>query len=159
MATYDIAQICQNGHVINSCSSSTPESNQKHCHICGAPTINLCPQCQTPIRGHYMDDYSFMGNYIRPSFCINCGNPFPWTELKLKAAHEFAQEIDGISDEDRNILKSNIDDLVKDTPSGNLAAARVKKILQKVGPPVASVFREILIDVLSETAKKMLFPS
>ena len=50
---YDIAQICINGHVINSMSKSHPEHNKKFCDKCGAPTITNCPKCNTPIRGHY----------------------------------------------------------------------------------------------------------
>jgi len=50
---YDTAQICMNGHVINSMSKSHPEHNKKFCDKCGAPTINNCPKCNTPIRGHY----------------------------------------------------------------------------------------------------------
>jgi hypothetical protein len=159
MTVYDTAQICQNGHVINSFSTTESEYNQKYCEKCGAPTITLCPKCQTPIRGKLIDEFSFMGNYLRPSFCINCGNPYPWTESKLIAAHELANEVGDLNEEDRNILQTSIDDLVKDTPSSNVAAIRFKKIMQKVGPVVATMFREILIDVLSETAKKMLFPS
>ena len=33
---YDVAQICTNGHVVNSSASSVPQSNQKYCTECGA---------------------------------------------------------------------------------------------------------------------------
>jgi hypothetical protein len=157
MEVYDIAQICLNGHVINNYSQSYPQYNQKHCDKCGVLTITLCPNCQTPIRGSLIRGGGF--HFSAPSFCINCGQPFPWTESKLKAAHELAQEIENISEEDRDVLINSIDDLVKETPSSTLAATRFKKILKKSGPVVASAFREILIDILSEVAKKLLFPS
>ena len=90
---------------------------------------------------------------------MKCGHPFPWTKSKLQAAHELAQEIDNISDEDRAILQKSIDDLVKDTPATPVAATRFKKIMVKVGQTTAGMFREILVDVLSEAAKKAMFPS
>jgi len=36
---YDVAQICENGHVISSYHLSYPESSQKYCDKRGAPTI------------------------------------------------------------------------------------------------------------------------
>ena len=38
------------------------------------------------------------------------------------------------------------------------AAVDVKKIVAKVSGPVAKVFRDILVDIASETAKKMMWP-
>ena len=37
---YDVAQICENGHVANSMGHNYPNSNQDHCDKCGAPTIH-----------------------------------------------------------------------------------------------------------------------
>ena len=153
---YDVAQICQNGHVANTCSVDYPEFNQKFYEKCGAATITQCPDCQTPIRGYYRMSGSL--SYDVPSFCINCGQPYPWTKSRLQAAHELAQEIDNISDEDRIVLQKSIDELVKDTPSTPIAVTRFKKIMVKVGQTTAGMFREILVDVLSEAAKKALFP-
>ena len=156
MEGYDVAQICQNGHVANSSSKNLPEFNQKFCERCGSATITNCPDCNSPIRGSYWGSMS--GGYDVPSFCINCGQPFPWTKSKLQAAHELAEEIDNISDEDRIVLQKSIDELVKDTPSTPVAVTRFKKIMVKVGQTTAGMFREILVDVLSEAAKKALFP-
>ncbi len=157
MEVYDVAQICQNGHVINTSFIDYPQLNQNFCKKCGTATITQCPACKASIRGYYRNSGSL--NYDIPSFCINCGQPYPWTKLKLQAAHELAQEIDNITDEDRIILQKSIDELVKDTPLSPLATTRFKKIMLKVGQTTANIFREILMDVLSETAKKALFPS
>ncbi len=54
---YDTAQICINGHVINSMSKSHPEHNKKFCDKCGEPTITNCPKCNAPIRGHYHEPH------------------------------------------------------------------------------------------------------
>jgi len=50
---YDTAQICTNGHVINSMARSEPKHNKKFCDKCGAKTIMNCPNCNSPIRGDY----------------------------------------------------------------------------------------------------------
>jgi hypothetical protein len=152
-----VAQICQNGHLANSSSKNLPQFNQKFCERCGSATITNCPDCNSPIRGSYWGTFST--GYGVPSFCINCGQSFPWTKSKLQAAHELAQEIENISDDDRLVLQNSINDLVKNTPSTPLAVTRFKKIMVKVGQTTASMFREILVDVLSEAAKKALLPS
>jgi hypothetical protein len=153
---YDIAQICLNGHVANSATIDFPQFNQKFCDECGEPTIRECPQCKSPIRGAYRD--SLMVHYTAPHFCINCGSPFPWTESRLRTAHDLARELDGLSGEERAILEKSIDDLIKESPSTTLAATRFKRIVAKAGQAAASMFREILTDILSESARKMLYP-
>ncbi len=153
---HDVAQICLNGHVANSSSQGFPQFNKKFCDKCGAQTITECPNCHTPIQGSYRESMSF--GYEAPRFCFNCGRPFPWTEAKTRAAHDLAMELDGLSEHDREILARSIDDLIKESPATPVAATRFKKIMVKVGASAASMFREILVDVLSETAKKTLFP-
>lgn len=154
---YDVAQICLNGHVTNSSTIGTPEHNEKFCRKCGAETITACPDCDCSIRG-YLWGAGIGGGYDPPSFCTNCGNPFPWTQARINAASELAKELDSLDDEDRIVLQNSIDDMVRDTPSTNVAVLRFKRIMLKVGQDVAGIFREILVDVLSETAKKALWP-
>jgi len=45
MGIYHLAQICKNGHVINTCADIHPERNQKYCEKCGALTITHCENC------------------------------------------------------------------------------------------------------------------
>ena len=96
--------------------------------------------------------------YVLPRFCINCGEPYPWTGSKLQAAKDLALELNVLDDQDRAVLEKSINDMVKDTPTSHMAAIRFKKIMLKVGQNAALMFREILINVLSETAKKTLWP-
>ena len=159
MSEYYIAQICENGHVISSTLKNSSEQDQKFCHICGASTLIKCPQCQSPIRGKLFDMYGMLADYEAPNYCLNCGHAFPWTENRLKAAHEFVQMQDKFSDEERQFFDKSIDDLVKDTPSTTVSASKIKMLLNKAGPPMAAMFREIIIDVVSETAKRILFPT
>jgi len=93
-----------------------------------------------------------------PAFCPNCGKPYPWTEVKIQTAHELAQELDNISDGDKEILTQSINEIVKDSPKTTLAATRFKKILSKTSTPIMGAFKDILVDIVSETVKKLLWP-
>lgn len=92
-----------------------------------------------------------------PAFCHNCGKPFPWTEGKLKAAQEYTDEIEGLSDSEKQMLKSSLNDLVSETPRTELAATRFKRLVGKAGRTAADGLRSILIDVASEAARKAIW--
>jgi hypothetical protein len=75
----------------------------------------------------------------------------------MAAARDFAIAME-LSEMDRTELPALIEGLVKDTPQTTVAAARLKGLLKRVGPQVADGFRTILIDVITEGAKKMIWP-
>ncbi len=157
---YDTAQICINGHVINSRSKSEPDYNRNFCEKCGARTITSCENCNTPIKGFYHSRHSLKTPntmLTKPSFCPDCGKPYPWTEAKLKAAKELSDEIDNLSPEERELLKKSLDDIVRETPQTTVAATRFKKLIAKAGPVAAEGFKKILLDLISETAKKAIW--
>lgn len=159
MDWHDVAQICTNGHCITAYARSSPEFTQNFCKKCGAATVTSCQSCNAEIQGEYhVEGVLGFSEYKVPAFCHDCGKPYPWTKTKLKAARDLAQEMENISDEEKEILKKSIDDIVKDMPETSLAATRIKKILSKTGKPAAIAFREILVDIVSETAKKLLWP-
>ncbi|MGC8979310.1 DUF2321 domain-containing protein [Caldisericum sp.] len=156
---YDVAQICLNGHVINDCVKRFPNHNKKFCDKCGALTITNCPNCGTEIQGRYhIEGVMDFTGYTAPAFCPNCGKPYPWTEAKIQAAHDLVQELENISDDEKKILTQSIDEIIKDTPETTLAVTRFKKILLKTKKPIIDAFRNILVDIVSETAKKLLWP-
>ncbi len=154
---YDIGQICENGHVVNSWSTSSPENNEKFCNQCGAPRITNCQNCNAPIRGNVLDGWPDL-NYKAPKFCINCGNPYPWTQSRLTAATELVNNLTSIGESDKAILVTTINDLVKNTPSASIASTRFKTMMVKVGNTTASLLRDILVDVMSDAARKAIFP-
>jgi hypothetical protein len=156
--SHDGAQVCLNGHVINDAVHWSPERNQKFCAKCGQPTITTCQQCNAEIRGRESGSTISVGvEYLRPpSFCQNCGKSFPWTDRRLQAAKDLADELDELDQADRDKLKASLDDLAKDSPQTEVAASRFKKIMGKVGTQAARMMQSIVTDVLSETAKKML---
>lgn len=156
---YDVAQICLNGHIVNDSVRNYPQHSKYFCDKCGAKTITSCQNCKFDTQGHYRVSgvLSLESSYSVPAFCYNCGNPYPWTELKIQTAHELVQEIENLSDEDKNILTQSIDDIVKDSPKTTLAATRFKKIISRTGKEVAGGLRTILIDIVSEMAKKSIW--
>jgi hypothetical protein len=155
MGTYRTALVCLNGHMVTSMLENSPEIASAHCSECGAKTISRCPKCNQHIRGYYDVEgvISISETEVR-KFCHTCGQPYRWTESKLAAAKEYADELDALSAEEKAILKKSLDDLVRDTPQANVAGLRFKKIMAKVGKEGASAIRDIIVDVLSETAKK-----
>lgn len=159
MALYDFAQICLNGHIVNSATETFSHLNREFCKECGAKAITECPNCKSKIEGQIdpKGEWDYFP-YDVPSYCPKCGNPYPWIKTKIQAAHDLAQELENISDEEKNILSQSIDDIVKDSPKTTLAATRFKKILIKAGTHAGNAFKDILVDVLSETAKRILWP-
>jgi hypothetical protein len=157
---YDVAQICLNGHIITGMAGGSPEFQQKFCAKCGAATIMECPGCRAKIRGYYfVPGVIGVGEQLKtPAFCYNCGKPYPWTEIKIEAARELARELENLTDEEKDILTKSIDDIVSDSPRTTLGATRFKKIMSKVGKEGALALKEILVGVVSEAAKKMIWP-
>jgi len=156
---YDTAQVCTNGHVITGMFASSPQFRKKFCDKCGAPTITNCQNCNSPVRGYYLGGGISFSPYTPPSFCPECGRPYPWTEAKLKAAQDLSDELDNLTPEERSLLKRSLDDIVRDTPQTTVAATRFKKLIAKVGKPAAGALRDILVDIASEAAKKVIWPS
>src|SRR5665647_1961210 len=151
--SYDIAQICRNGHMINEASRKYPSSNKKHCPDCGALTIDKCPNCQEYIKGRYLSDTIIVVSRQKmsaPKFCEYCGNPFPWTESALNAAKELADGLEALNEDEKEDLKKSIDDMVKDTPRTTVAAQKFKKLIAKAGDEAA--FKALLMNVLAQVA-------
>lgn len=156
MGWYDVAQICIKGHVINDSFKQFPEHNKKFCNKCGSSTITKCQKCKAEIQGAFHEEDTYDVGYTAPGFCHNCGAAYPWTEAKLKAAHEFAQSL-GLAKEDKKALEESIDDIVITTATTAASANKFKTILSKTGKTTLETGREILTDILSETAKKIIF--
>ena len=155
---FEVAQICLGGHMVNSSMLSHPDRGSPHCQRCGAKTIMACPMCHILIRGPIRTDYALIrASYQAPPYCHQCGAPYPWTQEALDAARKLASEIDGLSAEDRAALVEGMDALARETPSTELAASRVKRVLGRVSGDVYEAVVKIVTDVATEAAKKMIF--
>ncbi len=154
---YDTAQVCNNGHVITQYAESNPDNKEKFCSKCGQPTITQCPNCSEKIRGYYHVPHVIaMASEHAPSFCHNCGTPYPWTVAKIEAAKELVDTLNNISLEEQKTLKQSIDDIARDSPRTNVAALKFKQIGGKIGIEAVNALKEILIGVTTEAAKKAL---
>ena len=91
-----------------------------------------------------------------PAFCMDCGAPFPWTKEKLGIARELISDIRELDNEEKENFYRSIEDITKESPRTQLAAIKVKGYLAKAGNVVGGAIRDIVVDIASETAKKMI---
>jgi len=156
---FDVAQICLNGHIINNSSMTFPSSNKKRCPDCGSETITKCLACNQDIRGYHFVPgvIGFGGLEKAPGFCEHCGKPYPWTESRLEAARDLAGQLD-LDIPERTLLEKSIEEIVRDTPRAPAEAVRFKGVVEKAKPWALAAFREVLISVVSEPVKKMIWP-
>jgi hypothetical protein len=154
---FDKAQVCRRGHRGTLYALTQPITVKKFCTDCGAPMVDACEHCGAHLRGvRHIPGVLSTHAPATPSFCYECGKPYPWTEERLSAAREFALELEGLSSDEREQLSKSLDDIVADTPRTSLAVVRMKKMVAKVAKPVGEAFYKLVVDISSETAKKML---
>jgi hypothetical protein len=153
---YDTAQVCINGHEVNPSYHDYPKHNAEFCKICGAKTIISCPKCNAEIDGYYRDSMG-LSRYKAPAFCPRCGQPFPWTESRLRAASELTDLATGVTQDEKDRLVGDLPDLVASTPQTPVAVARMKIFLAKAGKEISSGLRDLFVDVMSEAIKKQIW--
>lgn len=153
----DTAQICMNGHIINDSFQKSPQLNKKHCPNCGEPTITECPECHKPIAGeiHYSNLFG-AHSFKLPAYCIECGKPYPWTVRNLHAAKDLAAELEELNSEEKKTLETSIEEITKDNTQAQVGATRIKKIMGKISSTTGEILQKVIVDVASETAKKIL---
>ena len=156
---FDLAQICENGHVINSLARSNPVSNQDHCDRCGAQTVTACSACKSEIRGYHHRPGLVGGGlaYSAPGYCFKCGAPFPWTARAIEAATEMADLLEGLSPEERLDLKRGLPDLMADSPRTPIAESIFKRALKKAGKDGYETMKSILVNVVTAEVRRGLF--
>lgn len=94
--------------------------------------------------------------YIPPDFCYQCGKPFPWISRKIKAAVELAQLEEVLTEEESAKFSEYVTDISKDTPSSLVSAKQIIKLLKKFSESVAMEIRALLVEIASESIKKIL---
>lgn len=156
-ATHSKQRTCLSGHIITN-DASDDETPQMWCHICGKPTINACPACQGPLRGGEI--YSPRQPSKTDSYCMHCGKPLPWTQTRMHAVSQLAEDIELLDNSDRKTLQEILPDIVSrsSTPTTQVSIVKMKSLLKKGGTVFMEVTQKILVDVVSETVKKALFP-
>jgi hypothetical protein len=153
---------CLNGHVIRSNAPIDPEFDdtffQQWCDKCGARVIARCPSCSGWLRGRRKAVIT--GHQTADSYCVHCGKALPWTETRFEAIREIADCIDSFSDIDKETLRQIMPDLIakEGTPKTEVAIVKMKLLLKKGGSTFLESARKLLVDIVSETAQKALFP-
>jgi hypothetical protein len=82
-----------------------------------------------------------LSTFHPPSFCIECGVAYPWTEAALHAALELADEADDLSSDEKEQLKGTFNDLISETPRTAVATTRIKRLVAMAGSTTASALR------------------
>lgn len=154
---YSIAQVCLNGHPINSFFDKYPQFNKTFCDKCGAKSITSCPSCAASIKGKYDGVGIDLTPYRPPSFCDSCGKPYPWTSTAQEAAFELIQFSENLNDVDKGDLKVSVGNLIEGGPKSSLAIVKFKNYAAKAGKEIASGLKDILVDVVSESVKKSIW--
>lgn len=75
--SYDVMQICLNGHIANDSFNSKPERNKSFCSECGEKTITKCSECGNQIQGAKLTRPTYPVK-VAPNNCQSCGIKFPW---------------------------------------------------------------------------------
>lgn len=159
MGYYDTAQICLNGHVITDQYDRSPEFRRAFCKRCGKKTITACEACATSIQGDYtVPEVMVIGGGMMdaPAYCHACGHPYPWTMAKVVAAKALAEELAELTEPQRIMLRSSIDDIASETPMTEVAVLRVKNLIRGLPAAAGETVRKLIVDVASETAAKLL---
>jgi hypothetical protein len=66
--------------------------------------------------------------------------------------------MDKLTDHEKKVLTRSIDDIIRDSPKSKLALAQFKELILKAGKGAAKAMREIGIEIISETLKKVIWP-
>jgi hypothetical protein len=164
MKDYGIAQICSIGHIITS-KSNNLEIAQPFCPECGEKVINKCENCITPLKGSYREEsqidppYWYPPQaYKKPYYCYSCGTPFPWTKRIEDSAFTAIELSTNLNESEKAELKTTIKDLVVEDPKTTISILKFKTYAAKAGTEIAKALKDILVDVVSESVKKSIWP-
>lgn len=78
--------------------------------------------------------------------------------MSIETARLLIQEDMQLSEVDKEILNLSIADLLTETPKTKLATMRYKKYILKAMNITVQGLRDLLVDLVSESVKKALWP-
>ena len=131
-AGYDVALICESGHLVNVYYHTKQVDNEEFCVECGSATSPKCGKCGEAIKGGLLD--SLVGSGVRsaPRYCRQCGEPHIWTQKVIQSGEDLFVKLEGLSAEDREQLNKSIPDLIYETERTPEAALGVKQAMAKI---------------------------
>ena len=150
---YDVQQVCENGHQITSTYKTNPQCGRNYCDKCGTKTITKCLNCNVEIRGYYsVPGVINLHKTPVPSYCHDCGKPYPWTKSKIVTAIQIFAEFGDLSEEEKETIEQDIANVAKDIPQAELSAMRIKRIWEKYG----KIAYNVIMEFASKTAAEVL---
>ncbi len=152
--TYDTMKVCRSGHVITDSCVDFPAHCKPYCPICGEPTIKECSSCYKSIPGHLRGALSNEHD-DPPSFCHECGMPFPWQISRVANAIDVLRE-QGVVEADLQEIYKLLPDITRPTPMTQSAALKLRRILSKAGKPAYDVSVRVIGDIAVASAKSYL---
>lgn len=157
---YETAQICEDGHVITIHAKGEPATRRESCPKCGKPTFTACPSCGAFIPGCEHDYYTIKTNcdtdhvvslfdcctksYEVPKYCHGCGKPYPWLAGYIDEFNLLLEDIDNISDEQKEILKKSFPNLLSDNVHYASSALEFAPLLNKLHGVAGELLRDLL---------------
>jgi len=150
-----VALICRKGHVAVGDVGKGSSLEVEFCEQCGEETISECERCEWPIRGFGPQQW-MGGPYEKPNFCGRCGSAHPWTQRALKAAKGLTDEQGELTPDEKEELKTSIDEMTSDTAVTPVAAGKFKALIKKIGPQARELLKSIVSAVVTAEAKKYL---
>ena len=154
---YETAEVCPNGHHTTASVETWPALRSSFCPECGEATFTKCRKCGGRIRGYYrIPEVAGFGEWSPPNYCHQCGQPYPWTTLRLTTAKAMADAIDELSPQDREVLKQSLSDLGRDSPRTDSAVTRYSKLRKKMGATAASAFDKVVGALATAAVKTTL---
>ncbi|EGP5212326.1 MULTISPECIES: DUF2321 domain-containing protein [Enterococcus] len=153
-------KVCLNGHQL-SVTSISPSDPDEFCSKCGLQVISTCQNCHAPIPGWYEnEEIMYIGKRTAslPSYCSKCGKPHPWIQTILDNAAELIALDTELSEPEKIAIKASIPDLLVETPKTPIAEAKFKIYFAKMGQVVKTGMYNLIVDVISESVKKSIFP-
>ena len=156
---FDTARICPNGHLLtHAARANWPLYNDDFCQVCGEKLIEKCPKCGHEIRGALIRDDSVMGLETVPpesvpSYCRNCGNPYPWTESFLSSTREIVGGFPELSEPEKGEFAKSLEDVVRATPDHGRSIQRLKQLVRKLKKPSRDLINNVLGNAVWEGFK------
>jgi len=155
MEMFDIAQVCENGHLVNNSTISLPKNNSAKCGVCDGKTIVACPNCQESIPGSLLSSTSFdIENFDVPAYCHHCGELYPWTNTKVNGVVALFVDKNIIPVNEKPHLIAMMMDLVTNSHNNKLASLHVKTLMEKLEAQEVTTVKTLLSDVVGSQARK-----
>jgi hypothetical protein len=162
---YFVLQVCLKGHLIqehfrgelNEHLQTPLRGLERFCSQCGSKTIAHCPNCHREIRNESLESLlsAIPSPTQLPSFCIDCGSPYPWVQWKIDTISGLIDQAEGDKGEAQD-LKDLLPSIVRETSETPLAIARWKGFLNSVVPSIREAFIKNLAQVGLEIVLKKL---